>query len=163
MKNAILAALAVLALAGCGERATPNATFDKPTRPVADAAACTPLPARVALDVKSDLRADYYYINKNGVIRRRVVYHLLEGDIDSAAASVGKSMQAAGFEAVDSTGAGTQRIHARFRKKGYGMAHILLASVPNPGADNPIHGVLTFDLPPPAFNAPRPPKRAAQH
>jgi hypothetical protein len=155
MRHALIIALATLALGACGDRATPVATFDKASQPATDVAACSPLPPGVAIDIANQLRADYFYINKDGIIRRRVVFQILNGDLDSAVSSTTKSMQAAGIRAVDSTGAGTQRVHSRFQKKGYGMAHLLYTPAANAAADSPVRAVLTFDLPPPSLNAPR--------
>lgn len=163
VKHTTIIALAALALGGCGDRAEPEATFDKASRPATSAATqCSPLPPDVTIGMAHQLRADYFYINKNGIIRRNVVYHILEGDLDSTISGMAESMQAAGFQPVDSKGTGTGRIHSRFRKKGYGMAHLIYTSEPKPAEDSPVRAVLTLDLPPPSLNAPRPAKRSAQ-
>lgn len=159
MKRLLLMTAAVLALTSCGERAKPEATFDKASQPAAgtSVSACSPLPAGVVVPLASQLRSDAFYVNKDGVVRRRVVVQILESDHAAIIANMSRTMAAAGFQLLDKRNALVQRVHIRFRKKGYGIAHLFFDPVSESGS--PVRAVVTFDLPPPSFNPPRTAKR----
>lgn len=160
MKIPALLALTALSLAGCGdERAVPNATFAKSSEPAAaKAGSCGVLPEGITLQLPYTLASDYYMVNVTKVIRHRVVLQFTEGTLAEVEESIKKSMLAAGFSFHDvrpGKGGGT---HSRYKKKGYGMAHILLD--PNAASgDHLVKGTITFDLPPPQFNPPSVPKK----
>jgi hypothetical protein len=159
MKRLLLIATAVLTLSACGERAKPEATFDKASQPAVatSARACSPLPTGVVVPFANQLRSDAFYVNKNGVVRRRVVLQALESDQAGVIAEMTRVMAAAGFQLLDKRNALVQRVHTRFRKKGYGIAHLFFDPVS--GSGSPVHAIITFDLPPPSFNPPRAAKR----
>jgi hypothetical protein len=159
MKHLLFMTAAVLTLAACGERSKPEAAFDKASQPATStsAGACSPLPAGVVVPVANQLRSDVFYVNKNGVVRRRVVLQVLEGDHAAIIADITHAMTAAGFQLLDKRNALVQRVHLRFRKGGYGIAHLFFDPISASGS--PVQAVVTFDLPPPSFNPPRVAKR----
>lgn len=145
-------------LAGCGkERAHPKETFAKASDPrvtgATDETTCSPLPAGVVLNFPYHVRSHYFHLNVLKMVRRRVVIQYMRDDAAQVEQGLGTSMLAAGFSLHDRKQGGNGRVHIRYHKKGYGMAHIFL--VPNDGGtDAIVKGVLTFDLPPPQFNPP---------
>lgn len=158
MRHLLGLTLVALALVGCGERAAPGATFDKASQP-ATAGGCSPLPAGVNVPMAHQLRSDSFYANKNGVVRRRVVVQLLEGTSADAIAGMDRALQAAGFSQLGRRQADGSRVRVRYRKAGYGIAHLFFDPIATAGS--PVRGTITFDLPPPAFNPPRAAARPA--
>jgi hypothetical protein len=158
MKHAVLAALTIAALSGCGDRAKPNDTFAKASDPkvngISADTTCSPLPEGVVLDFPYHLRSDYFQLNVLKMIRRRVVMQYMQIDMAQAEQSLRKSMLAAGFTVYDSRPGKDNQIHDRYHKKGYGMAHVFLKQNADT-TDAIVKGTLTFDLPPPQFNPPR--------
>lgn len=161
MKIPALLALTALSLAGCGdERAVPNATFAKSSEPTDKTGLCGVLPEGITLQLPYTLASDYYMVNVTKVIRHRVVLQFTEGTLAEVEESVKKSMLAAGFSFHDVRPGKDGGTHSRYKKKGYGMAHILL-DPNNASGDHLVKGTITFDLPPPQFNPPSAPKKPA--
>lgn len=151
-----------IALAGCGERATPKDTFAKSSEPTAVPASGQVLPESIELTFPNKLVSDYYYLNVKKMIRHRVVFQYSEGTPAEIDASIKQSMLAAGFAFHDVRTSEEGGTHSRYAKKGYGMAHVLLKPTAAPGTDEYIiKGEIAFDLPPPQFNPPSPAKKAA--
>jgi len=150
-------ALCVAAIAGCSnERAEPKDTFAKASAAATSTGeACSPLPANVQLGFPHHLQSDYYYLNVRRMIRRRVVMQYLQGDAAQVQQAVKAAMLSAGFALYDTRGEQAGQIHDRYLKKGYGMAHVLIAPIVAPDAGSlVVKGTVAFDLPPPQFNPP---------
>lgn len=89
--------LTVLLMACAAEKApvvVSGAQMVSNTEFVGDVGGYLPLPAQMALEGKYHLRSDRIFVNKKGATRRRVIFEMMDADMDASVRRVERMMLA---------------------------------------------------------------------
>lgn len=107
-----------------------------------------PLPERIALDFRNQLRNDRIVERKGRKSRRKVVLEYLEGNQTSTFDSIQRSLDAAGFTLRDRKQMENGNVRTKFDKRGYGTIIVTITADMDVTARNPAAlGRVILDMP----------------